>query len=73
MGNVLLLMLLGAVWTLVSYALGAASMLWYLRHRPMQEVQAGDKRCEICFEALPIGAIRTHHGHWRCAEHKGTS
>ncbi len=71
MGNVLLLMLGGAVWTLLVFALGAASMHWYLRRRKPEEVGAGEKRCDICHVDLGPRAVKTAVGGlWRCAEHK---
>lgn len=30
----------------------------------------GRGKCDVCGVELPPGALRTHDGHWRCAEHK---
>jgi transcription elongation factor Elf1 len=29
-----------------------------------------DKYCEVCGVPLPINAIRTHDGKWKCWKHK---
>lgn len=28
------------------------------------------RACDVCGVGLPVDAVRTHGGHWRCKEHK---
>lgn len=39
-------------------------------HRCPYVVKTVGRECGICRVALPVDAIRTHEGHWRCREHK---
>jgi len=32
----------------------------------------GPRACGICDKFLPIDAVRTHDGKWRCADHKNS-
>ena len=58
--------------TLLAVAFGWYARTWTLRHRPSHE-RRSEKRCDVCFEALPKGTIRTSAGRWRCAAHKGAA
>ncbi len=64
--------LLTFVLTLTALFIGYRLRMWQTRTRTPLEVAKTDKRCDYhgCDQALPKGAIRTHHGHWRCMAHK---
>ncbi len=36
-------------------------------------VSASTRVCEVCQQPLPVDAIRTHDGRWRCAKHKAVA
>lgn len=57
------------VFALICIATGWLLRWWYLKFRPSRE-ERSSKVCGICHRGLGPKAIRTHDGHWRCAEHK---
>lgn len=62
---------------LVNYALKAecpvCSAPWMEHRCPYTPTDSlSDHQCEICAKQLPISAVRTHLGQWRCAEHKNS-
>lgn len=44
---------------------------WTEHRCPYTPVLTVARFCEVCQVELPVDAIRTHHGKWRCAAHKG--
>ncbi len=43
---------------------------WTEHRCPYTPVLSVARFCDVCQVALPVDAIKTHHGHWRCAAHK---
>lgn len=66
----MLIALITFIFTIAAVAFG-----WYLRkwsHQPLHPHAPGDQVCGICGRDLPEGTLRTHHGQWRCVEHKSS-
>ncbi len=45
---------------------------WVEHHCPYTPQVKSDRVCEVCSTHLNVDTIRTHDGHWRCKEHKGS-
>jgi hypothetical protein len=69
--DTLTLLLIVFLGLLASTALGWFGKHWTLRQRVAVQGPRGPHRCERCLCELPTGTLRTHDGHWRCADHKG--
>lgn len=60
--------IVSGIFVLLVYLVGWYARRWWARGKP--QPKTGDHFCDICGANLPKDAIRTHRGHWRCAEHK---
>lgn len=66
------MLLLGALIGVACFLAGFYARPHLLKARTPSEA-VGVKTCDVCGERLPVTAIRTSNGAWRCRVHKGAA